>query len=238
MPWDVEDIRNIVRGAGLIALAFSAGLWSVQAIESNYHPTARPAPIYRTSADDRAAWVAAHTMPQRGQITATRKPKPTPGPKQVPLSEVKFVRSPRRDTYVFEVHLYKGDEWFETQIPISAGTQLDIWNSQAPYRAVLIKVMIGDDVINTLPDPRSGLGLRIFAVLPDTYRTANPVFQYAVIPLGIVRTVKLKLSPDYTPNDTVWRLDVAVNPTMFLHKEDITPSLAREEAALEEWARK
>ncbi len=201
MPWEVVDLRNIVRRTGFVALAFSAGLWCVQAIESNFPQTARPAPIYRTSEDSRAAWLATHTRPQRGQITVSPKiaPRPTPVPKQVPLSTVKLIGYPIRAIHDFEVHLYKKDGWFETQIPISAGTQVTIWNPHAPYNTGWIKVMIGDDVFSPLPEPGLGEGMTIVAVFPDNDTTANKAQQYVGIALGKVRTAKLKLFPDYAP---------------------------------------
>ena len=240
MPWDVEDIRNIVRRAGLIALAFSAGLWCVQAIESNYHPTAKPAPIYRTSADDRAAWLAAHTNPKSRQITAAPNltPKPTPVPKLVPLSTVKLIGYPIRAIHSFEVHLYKKDGWFETQIPISAETQVTIWNPHDQYNTGWIKIMIGDEVFSRLPEPGLGHGLTIVAVFPYNDTTANKQIQYVGIPSGDVRTIKLKLFPDDAPDDMVWRVDVLENTQAGAHEGDTTKSIAREEAAMEVWERK
>ena len=225
MPWELVDLRNIVRRAGFVALVFSAGLWSVQAIESNFPQTARPAPIYRPSLDSRAAWLAAHTDPRSRQSTAALKltPRPTPGQNQVPLSGVKYVGSPIPNTHVFEVHLYKADEWFETQIPMSAETQVTIWNPHDQYNTGWIKIMIGDVVFSRLPEPGLGHGLTIVAVFPYNDTTANKQIQYVGIPSGNVRTIKLKLFPDDAPDDMVWHVDVLESTQAGAH-EGILPS--------------
>ena len=238
MPWDVEDVRNLVRNAGLIALAFSAGLWCVQAIESNYHPTAKSAPIYRTSVDDRAAWLAAHTDPKSRQITSA--PKLAPKPKPVLLSTVKLEFATPL-SYKFEIHLYKQDGWFDTHIPVAAGKEIYVWTSQPVGGNDWIKGMIGETVF--YPPPRTGGSnlTTIVALFPEDTPANTPyckTWQCVNIPPGVVKSLKLKVFPDNAPDDVMYSVKVFDSGPSQAGPERFAPSKQREQAALAIWDRK
>jgi hypothetical protein len=249
MPWEVEDIRNIVRGAGLITLAFSAGLWCVQEIESNYHPTARPAPIYRTSADDRAAWVAAHTDPKSRQFSSAPKLAPKHAQQTQPLKSVPVQTAAPLSTvkleavfplfHQFTVYLFKEDGWLDTHIPVTAGTEVHIWDPVIGHNTQWIKCMIGKSVFYPAkPYANEFDEIVVRAILPEDNPGDAPSstsWQFVRIAQGDVESIKLKVFPDYGTNGLRYevKLDqIRVQPDKY------TLSKQREQAALAEWDRK
>lgn len=159
MPWGALD-REFLRRAGVVALAFSAGLWCVNALKKGFRHPPQTTPVYMAP----ARFPPPHGNAKRVPNTPTQRP--TTVERTAPLSTVKLSEV-YQGKYVFYISLYKKDGWLDTHIPMTAGYLVTVWNPDSSDTESRIKVMIGGSIFHPFNRHEMGLPLYILGTFPD-----------------------------------------------------------------------
>lgn len=161
-------------------------------------------------------------------VESLESPKPL---STIKLTQVHLELGYRR----FDIQLKKQDGWFDTGIPVTAGTALLVWSRNNRDRTV--QAMIGDVVLF----PQGTINhIRVYTSTDqDDLKKNAPEYeeQYIIMPPNVLRTLKIRILPDIS-DDGEYVVKVSTTKFQPNRTGPLTPSQEREEAELVKWDRR
>ncbi len=162
------------------------------------------------------------------KVVRKKSPKPP-----TPLSTIKLTGvHPEIGFRRFDIQLKKQDGWFDTGIPVTAGTALLVWNRNIRERT--FQAMIGDVVLS--PQGKNNQICVYTSTDQDDLKKNGPDYyeQYMIMPPNVLRTLKIRILPDIS-DDGDYVVKVSTSHFQATPPGPLTPSQEREEAALVKW---
>ena len=223
MQDDNPAVRFSMRIVGFASLAVGAAMLFTQL--TSPQPSATPAstPIM----DQRPA--------PRAPSKATRKKSSVP---LKPVSTVKLSQVVADLGYHrFDIKLSKQDGWFDTGIPVTAGTSLLMWSPSGGGSSRWVEAMLGDTVL--FPHGKNNHIVVTTSTSKDDLQKNLPDVeeQYLMMSPSELHRLKIRVFPDTAPDEIDYTVKVSFSNFSPSQSGSLTPSQEREQAELMKWDR-
>ena len=226
-------MRSLVRTLGLLLIGFGVVFWLAH--HGDWFTTPDPQPISGLPPAPAPA-PSTEKKPNRVPLKQdSAEPQTKPSSKTVLI----FNHPSHTD---FKVVLHNEGGWFDTGIPITARTNLNIWcypdTGDASMCAHPVEIKIADKEFQmSSGDPDNPI-LSIETVPSDAIHPLSPVVQPVTISESSLQTLKFRVVGDGSSDELHYMVRIEVKPVDQSEPQFFTQDQQREQSELAKWGAK